>query len=225
MRPHLRRVQLKRRAILQEPHRRAENVSFIEHGIAVILARTQRDGQIGVVGALAWSACVVLGTTHSPHRCVVEVQGEALQIRSQELLQVIDEHPAVRQLLLNYVQALLVQNSQTVLCNARHQLDERLARWLLLACDRVDDNVIPLTHDLFFMMLGVRRAGITNSLAALERSGAVRRRRGAVEVIDRILLEKRTCECYRIIAAEYRRLIDRRCSGVAPASPRALIST
>lgn len=211
LRPHLRRVQLKKGEILQESHSRAGKVYFIERGVAVILARTRRDGQVGVglVGRLGLIGIpVLLGTMRSPHRCIMEVPGEALQIASENLRAAMDEQPAIRQQLMNYMQALLVQNSQTILCNARHEIEERLARWLLLARDRLDDNVIPLTHDLFSMMLGVRRAGITSALADLEKAGAVKRRRGAVEIIDRTALEEKTCECYQVIATEYRRLVD-----------------
>ncbi|MFL5039218.1 MAG: Crp/Fnr family transcriptional regulator, partial [Xanthobacteraceae bacterium] len=120
----------------------------------------------------------------------------------------MDGSSTLRQQLMNYVHALLVQQSQTVLCNARHPLMERLTRLLLLAHDRLDDDTIPLTHDLLSMMLGVRRAGITTALDRLERSGAVRKTRGALEIVDRARLEQTTCECYRIIAAEHQRVIE-----------------
>jgi CRP-like cAMP-binding protein len=149
---------------------------------------------------------VVLGTMRSPNRCLMQVPGEALRISSQDLRRAIEMCPELRQKLMNYVQALLVQNSQSVLCNVRHELHERLSRWLLLACDRLDDNTIPLTHDLLSIALGVRRAGVTTALADLEATGALRRSRGVIEILDRDILEQETCECYRIIAVEYRRL-------------------
>src|SRR5262249_57547284 len=88
----------------------------------------------------------------------------------------VDKSPPLRQQLMIYVQALLVQNSHTVLCNARHQLEERLTRWLLLARDRLEDDTIPLTQELLSTMLGVRRAGITTALERLERDGALRKK-------------------------------------------------
>ena len=94
---------------------------------------------------------------------------------------------------------LLIQNSQYALCNARHELEARVARWLLLTCDRLDGNTIPITHDQLSMMLGVRRAGITETLAALEAKGALKRARGEVEIVDRGILETRACECYRAV--------------------------
>jgi DNA-binding transcriptional regulator YhcF (GntR family) len=83
-----------------------------------------------------------------------------------------------------------------------------LARWLLLSRDRLDDDTIPLTHDILAMMLGVRRAGITTALEQLERRGAVQKGRGAVDVVNRAHLEQAACECYRIIATEHQRLLD-----------------
>jgi len=206
-----RRVQLARGEILQEHNRQIERVYFIERGMAVLLARTRRDGQVGVgiIGRMGLVGVpVALGITQSPHRCIMQVKGEALQIGAQAVRRVIDESTALRRQLMNYVHALLVQESQTVLCNVRHGLTERLTRLLLLAHDRLEDDTIPLTHDLLSMMLGVRRAGITMALERLERSGAVQKRRGAVDIVNRSLIERRTCECYRIIAREYQRLID-----------------
>jgi CRP-like cAMP-binding protein len=211
LQPKLRHVQLKRHDILQETHRSIDRVYFLQGGLAVLLARTRRDGEVGVavVGRFGLVGVpAVLGTMRSPYRCVMEIPGEALQIGTQDLRRAMDESPVLRGQLLNYVQALLVQNAQTALCNARHNLEQRLARWLLLSRDRLDDDIIPLTHDLLSIMLGVRRAGVTMALEQLERSGAVRRKRGAVEIANRAHLEKGTCECYRIIAAEYQRLID-----------------
>jgi len=179
--------------------------------MAVPLARTRQDGEVGVaiVGRPGLVGVpVVLGTMRSPHRCFVEVPGEALQIAADDLRRAMDESPSLRQQLMNHVQALPVQNAQTVLCSARHRLEQRLTRLLLLAHDRAEDDAIALTHEFLAMMVGARRAGITTALERLEQDGAIRRKRGVVEIVDRVLLEHRTCECYRVIAAEYRRLID-----------------
>jgi CRP-like cAMP-binding protein len=212
--PHLQPVSLNRRDILQEHDRAVEHVYFLECGVASLLARTRRDGpvevamvgRLGVVGVAA-----VLGASRSPNRAVMAVPGQALRISASELRGVMVASPAVARPLLSYVHALLIQNSQTALCNARHELEERLCRWLLLAVDRLDASELPLTHDMLSMILGVRRAGITDALSGLERAGALRKRRGTIDIVDRRVLEQRTCECYRIITAEYRRLIEAGC--------------
>jgi CRP-like cAMP-binding protein len=211
VRPFLQPVPLKRRAILQEHNRLIEHVYFIERGFASLFARTQRDGpvEVAIVGRLAFvGVAAVLGTMRSPNRCLMEVPGQALRITSKDLQRVMEDAPGVHQHLLKYIHALLVQNTQTALCNVRHELEERLCRWLLLAADRLDEKVIPLTHDQLAMILGVRRAGITTTLAALEETGAVIKTRGAVQIADRTILENKTCECYRIIASEYRRMMN-----------------
>ena len=133
VRPHLQAIALKRRAILQEHNRPIEHIYFIERGVASLFARTQRDGpvEVAIVGRLAFvGVAAVLGTMRSPNRCVMEVPGEALRITSKDLQRVMDDAPGVRQHLLKYVHALLVQNTQTALCNVRHDLEFAREPWL-----------------------------------------------------------------------------------------------
>ena len=125
-------------------------------------------GPFGFVGVAA-----ILGNSRSPHRCLMHVAGEALRIRVPDLLDAMDASPAIRQHLLGYVHALLVQNAQAALCNGRHDVEQRLCRWLLLAADRLDDTVIPITHDMLSINLGVRRAGVTSLLGFLREAGAI----------------------------------------------------
>jgi CRP-like cAMP-binding protein len=203
--PDLERVQLKRRAIVQERHWPLEYVYFLERGVASIFAWTRQDGpvQVAIVGRYGLVGVgAVLGITRSPHRCQMQTDGEALRIPVRALNAAMEASSATRRPLLNYVHFLLIQNSQFALCNARHELEQRVSRCLLSTHDRLDGDIIPVTHDLLSMMLGVRRAGITEVLGVLEEAGAVRRARGAIEIVDRTLLEARACECYRIIAAE-----------------------
>ena len=211
VRPHLQPVELPRRALLQEHNRQIDHIYFIERGVASLLARTQRDGpvEVAIVGRLGFvGVAAILGTMRSPNRCLMATPGEALRIGCKDLQRIMLETPGVRCHLLNYVHALLIQNTQTALCNVRHQLEERLCRWLLLAADRLDGNVIPLTHDQLSMILGVRRAGVTTALAKLYEDGAVIKTRGTVEIVDRAVLEKKTCQCYRIISSEYNRMTE-----------------
>jgi CRP-like cAMP-binding protein len=209
LRPHLQQIALRRGAILQEHNRPIEHIFFIERGVASLFARTQRDGpvEVAMVGRLGFvGVAAVLGTMRSPIRCLMEVPGEALRISRSELQRVMDDTPSLRRHLLAYIHALLVQNTQTALCNVRHALEERLCRWLLLASDRLDEPIIPITHDQLSMILGVRRAGVTVALSKLEADDAVIKTRGAIEIADRAVLERKTCECYRIVASEYKRI-------------------
>ena len=206
LRPFLQPVALKHRAVLQDYHHPIEHIYFIERGVASLLTRTQRDGpvEISMVGRLGLvGVAAVLGLQRSPNRCLMSVPGYALRVAVPDLQRAMQKDPEIRQQLFNYIHALLVQNSQTTLCSARHSLEERLSRWLLLAADRLDDRIIPVTHDMLSTSLGVRRASITTTLAELERTGGLAKRRGAINLRDRTALERRTCECYQIIASEY----------------------
>jgi CRP-like cAMP-binding protein len=91
------------------------------------------------------------------------------------------------------------QKAQVSLCNAKHEIDKRLARWLLLAHERVNGAELPVTHELLATMLGVRRPGVTEALADLEELGIVARARGVLKVVDEDALKARACECHRII--------------------------
>jgi hypothetical protein len=159
----------------------------------------------------------------------MHVPGTALRIGVPDLLDAMDGSPTIRHHLLAYVHALLVQNAQVALCNGRHDVEQRLCRWLLLAADRLDDAVIPITHDMLSMNLGVRRAGVTSLLGRLQKSGVIAIGRAACEIVDRAALEARSCECYGIISAEFRHLNERGChehalGHAAPARPPAAVA-
>lgn len=212
--PHLTRVPLARRSVLQDHFHRIEHVHFIERGVASLYARTRADGpvEVAMVGPFGFvGVAAILGNTRSPHRCLMQVEGEALRIGVPDLLDAMHASPAIRHHLLAYVHALLVQNAQTALCNGRHDVEQRLCRWLLLAADRLDDTMIPITHDMLSMNLGVRRAGVTSLLGQLQKSGAIAIGRATCEIVDRDVLERRACECFRIISAEYQQLNARGC--------------
>nr|WP_242019991.1 helix-turn-helix domain-containing protein [Trichocoleus sp. FACHB-40] len=114
----------------------------------------------------------------------------------------------VQSLLLRYTQALYALASQNAACNRLHQLDERLARWLLLVCDRVESNELQLTQEFISEMLGVRRAGVTEAANSLQQAGLIRYHRGKITILNRQELEAACCPCYGIIKGEYARLLE-----------------
>lgn len=212
--PHLDLVPLRRRAVLQDYFHAIEHVHFIETGVASLYARTRADGpiEVAVVGRFGLvGVSAILEAGRSPHRCLMQVPGRSLRISVPALRAAMDSSPTIRHHLLNYVNALLVQNAQAALCNGRHDVEKRLCRWLLLAADRLDEATIPITHDVLAMNLGVQRAGVTRLLGLLQRTGTISIRRGMCEIVDRPALERTTCECYGIVAAEYRGLTARGC--------------
>src|SRR5690606_13906244 len=105
-----------------------------------------------------------------------------------------------------YVQALMTQIAQGVVCNRHHTVDQQLCRWLLLSLDQLPGNELAMTQGLIANMLGVRREGVTEAAGKLQTAGLIRYSRGHITVLDRPGLEKRVCECYRVVRLEYDRL-------------------
>lgn len=210
--PFLERVPLQRRQILHERNVPISFAYFIERGAAALLTRSpgsRETVEVGVFGRIdVIGAPVILGTMRSPHRCVVHIPGQALRIRSEDLQALMEDCAELRQVMLACVHVEMVQTAQLVVCNARHALRERLARCLLVAQDRIGTNEIALTHNCISRGLGVRRAGVTTAMGELEAQGIIRRGRAQIHVLDRAQLERVSCDCYRVIAAEQRRLLN-----------------
>jgi CRP-like cAMP-binding protein len=208
--PKLSRVSLRPRQILVERYVPIREVFFIERGLASVTYRTRQERglEISMVGCMGVTGlAAVLGTATSPFRCIVHTPGVAIRISTPDLRNAIEKLPHLRQRLMNYVQARMAQQAQITVCNSRHRVMARVARWLLLGLDRLHGNTLPVTHDLLGRMLGVRRAGVSVVLQEFERRGIVRRGRGELTVLDRAALELCTCDCYRLIRREYDRLI------------------
>ncbi|HEX2555088.1 MAG TPA: Crp/Fnr family transcriptional regulator [Microvirga sp.] len=218
--PHLERVALKRRQVLHERNVPLTHAYFIERGAASLLSRAGDGGTLecGMLGRFDLAGLpIVLGTGRTPHRCVVQVPGEALRIRAEDLAQAMSDHPALRAVLLHHVQAALIESAQLAVCNSSHTLRQRLARWLLGAQDRLGGHEIPLTHQCASRALAVRRAGVTTALGEMEDAGLLRRGRGKLVVADRAGLEAQACDCDRAIRAEHRRIA---CDAVDGATAR-----
>jgi CRP-like cAMP-binding protein len=205
LRPFLECVPLKERAVLQELKQRVEYINFVETGIVSLrtlatesILETAMVGRQGAVGA-----SIVLGTDTSIHQSVVLVSGSALRIRVDDLHRLMHERPQIRAPLLQYVQALMIHVSQTALCGVRHELEQRLACWLCLACDALDGDVLPITHDDLSVILGLRRSGVTETLNRFEEEGLVRKMRGVLQIRERGRLEKKACGCYGIVTKGY----------------------
>ena len=139
----------------------------------------------------------------------VQVAGAGQSIPALDLASALGTSRSLRDLLLKYVQAFGVQTTHTAICNARSRLDQRLARWILMAHDRLDTNLLPLTHEFLSLMLGVRRAGVTEALQMLKTRGLIDNGRSQITVRDRKGLERVAGEAYGIPEAEYRRLLGR----------------
>jgi len=206
IRPFLEPVALKERSVLHEADKRIEHVNFVESGIVSLrtlaIGSVLETAMVGCYGAVG--ASIALGAERtSLHRSIVLVPGHAMRISTGDLQRSMHERPQIREHLLRYVQSLMIHSSQISLCGVRHELEQRLACWLCLACDALDGNVLPITHDHISMILGLRRAGVTETLNRFEEEGLVRKTRGVLQVPDRRLLGQKACGCYAIIANRY----------------------
>jgi CRP-like cAMP-binding protein len=210
LQPSLEQVVLKRRQVLHECNLPITHAYFIERGLASLLARAggQSTLEVGTLGRVDFVGIpLVLGAERTPYRCVVQIPGEALRIKVDDLRQVLRGIPALHQLLLRYVQARTVQSVQLVVCNARHTLKQRLARWILFAHDRIEGNELPVTHQFLGRALGVRRAGVTTAMGRMEEAGLIHRGRGRIIILNRAGLEEEACDCYRTIRTAHGRIV------------------
>jgi CRP-like cAMP-binding protein len=150
---------------------------------------------------------VLLGGDRDGFELLVQVPGTALRIGAAAFREELDRVPAFRALLLRYALAHFEQVARTGACNGRHQIEQRLARWLLMAHDQVEGDAFPMTHEFLAMMLGLRRAGVTVAAGGLQKAGLIRYERGRIEVTDRPGLEAAACECYGIARRAHDRLL------------------
>jgi CRP-like cAMP-binding protein len=196
------RVPLKPKEVLYMPGQPLEAVHFIESGIVSILTVLKNGdcAEVGVVGREGMVGIpLVIGTGQSINEAMVLVGGHALRLGRADLRTELQRSPAFAKLMMQYLQAAYAQVSQTAACNAHHTLDERLARWLLLAHDRGNSDEIELTHEFLSMMLGVHRPAVSIAAGNLQKLGILGYARGHIHILDRAALEAAACECYQAV--------------------------
>jgi len=172
-----------------------ETASGASAGIALV-------GNEGLVGVP-----VFMGGGSTPSRAVVQSAGAGFRMPAGAIREEFSRSGPVMHILLRYTQALIAQMSQTAVCNRHHSVDQQLCRWLLLTLDRIAGNELVVTQDLIAQTLGVRREGVTEAALSLQKAELISYRRGHISVVDRPGLEKRSCECYAVVRAEYDRLL------------------
>jgi CRP-like cAMP-binding protein len=171
----------------------------MENGASAEIAVVGNEGLVGI--------SLFMGGESTPSRAVVQSAGEGFRLPTQMVKDEFDKAGPVLHLLLRYTQALITQMAQTAVCNRHHSLDQQLCRWLLLSLDRLQGNELVMTQELIANMLGVRREGVTEAALKLSKAGLIRYVRGHITVLDRVELEKCTCECYAVVKKEYERLL------------------
>jgi CRP-like cAMP-binding protein len=207
--PHMEKVVLGVRDPIENANVSIKHVYFPDRGIISVVTKSG-DEQIeaGVIGREGMSGtAVVLGNHRSPNDAYVQIAGAAHRITAKRLRVALDESKTLHQRMQLYAHVFMVQIAQTAFANGAALIEERLARWLLMAHDRQDDDDLHLTHEFVAVMLGVRRSGVTDALHTLEGAGLVRARRGVVRIINRKGLVALAGRIYGVPEAEYRRLM------------------
>jgi CRP-like cAMP-binding protein len=196
-------VDLPLRKSLETPNHRITAAYFLENGIASVIANGRIGGgvEVGLIGREGLSGVsVVLGVEKATYETFMQVAGNGQCIKAQDLKRCVAESDSLQRALLRYSHQFNLQVAHTAMINARSKIEERLARWLLAAHDRLDGDDVPLTHEFLATMLGVRRPGVTVSLHALQQQGVIEPRHRLIKIIDRAGLEKASNGAYAISA-------------------------
>lgn len=205
-------VSLRQGQVLHESLQPIEFVYFIESGFSSEIAHDAGGARIevGCIGNEGFSGVpVVLGVPSSPHKSFMETDGTALRMQSTQVVQAMRTSESLASLLLRYAHVFMIQIASTVLADGRYGIQERTARWLLMSQDRMGGDELPLTHEFLSLMLGVRRASVTDALHALEGEGAIKATRARIQVRDRRKLEAIAGHSYGLPEAEYERVMIR----------------
>jgi CRP-like cAMP-binding protein len=197
--PHLQAIDLPVRKPLEARKKRIDQIYFIESGFASVVANgtSKPSIEVGIIGREGMTGlAVVLGNDRAQHETYIQAAGKGLRISAANLRKADEQAPTLHRAMLRYAHAYLVQTTTTALANGRSKMEERLARWLLMADDRIDGNELPLTHEFLGLMLGTYRPGVTRAVQTLEKEGLVAARRGVITLLDRKGLERRANGTY-----------------------------
>ena len=208
--PHLEAVTLKERQIIEVPNKPITHVYFVEIGVVSVVAVNQEDHRIevGVIGNEGLTGVpLIMGDNRAQHSTYMQIGGSGLRIAADKFCAALRQSESLNVLMLKSAQAFMIQTAHTALANGRAKLEERLARWLLMAHDRLDTAAVPLTHEFLAVMLGVRRAGVTVALHNFERRGLIATKRGQLTLVNRPGIEQVAGSFYGIPEAELKRLM------------------
>jgi CRP-like cAMP-binding protein len=202
IRSRLQFIELPHHLTLHQPHQSVRFAHFPNAGLISLVVelkdgRTAEAGLLGNEGASGMPA--VLGLSRSPLREIVQIEGDAFRVRVNTLTELLPSTPVLQATLNRYAAGLAMQVAQTAACNRLHKIEERLSRWLLIAQDRLDSGIVPITHDFLATMLGTDRPSVTVAAGMLQREGIIEYTRGFVRILNRKKLESFACECYALI--------------------------
>ena len=202
LQPHLQYVELPQHFLFHEPGEKVELAYFLNSGMTslVVQTTTGKSCEVGIVGREGMvSACLAVDICEAPYRALMQVPGDGFRIIASALDNVLANCPELKKELLRYVFLQGFQVAQIAACNRLHEIEQRLARWLLMCQDRVDSQVLLLTHEFLADMLGTGRPSVTLAAGVLQRAGLIQNIRGAVRIVNRQGLEQAACECYSVV--------------------------
>jgi CRP-like cAMP-binding protein len=209
LKPRLEQIDLPRLFALETPHKIISHVYFPLEGIASVVATIPRDHRIevGIIGRDGVTGhAVLMGSDRSANSTFMQIAGHGMRIKVEDMRAAIRQSASLREGLLAFVNAFAAQASQTALANGRATVDVRLARWLLMAHDRVEGEALPLTHELLSIMLGVRRPGVSLALNKMEEDGLISTQRKVIMIKNRAGLKKVAQGFYGVPESELERL-------------------
>jgi CRP-like cAMP-binding protein len=195
---------------LSAPNEPIEYVYFLNSGLISTDAMTSRGEQveIGVIGREGFSGLpALLDQPQMSHSVIIQGVGSGFRIRSSVVREEFMKGGELQRLVHAFAYLQLVQASQSVLCNRMHEVDARLARWLLTSADRMESESLNLTQEFLAQMLGVQRSTVTVAAGELQRAGIIGYSRGKINILDRAELTKVACECYAIVCSSYERVL------------------
>ena len=195
-------VRLKLHQVLHEAGEVIKSVYFLNNGMGSVLT-VQPDGksvEVGLIGNEGFVGVpVVFGFKTGPLRVVVQGDATAYRVDVATLKKTMTVCPILKGLLQRFAMTLSMQSTQIAACNRLHDVEERLARWLLMSHDRIGGETMPLTHDFLGQMLGTRRSSVSMAASILQKGGMISYTRGNVTILNKPKLAESACECYQII--------------------------
>jgi CRP-like cAMP-binding protein len=187
---------------IEFPGSTIDHLFFVEEGMAS-MTTTFKDGSQVEVGMFGYESVIgvsaLMGTKRSLNRVYTQIAGHGYSCPIEAARREFRLGGTFQMLSLRYVQAQLVQATQSVGCNARHNVDQRLARWLLLCADRAHSNSFMMSQEFLAYMLGSTRTTVSLAAGLLKEGSLIEYSRGSIRLLDLEGLEKRACECYHII--------------------------
>lgn len=202
LRPHLEYLNLPNHLILHECGATLEFAYFLNRGLIslVVVMKDGKTAEAGIVGNEGFTGtAAAVGMSRGPLQAVIQITGDGFRVKVAALQNILESAPALQLILSRYGVVQGMQVAQTAACNRLHDVQQRLARWLLMTQDRVDSESLPITHDFLATMLGTDRPSVSKAARALQRKKIIQYTRGAVKIVNRKKLEGAACECYGAI--------------------------